>query len=63
MRYQFPPNVQRLIDAPMGSGRYASADDLLRDALEPLEAEQDDLRAIQEGLDSVERGEEGRPAG
>jgi hypothetical protein len=42
--------------------RHASEDELLRKALEALDAEEEEeMRAIQEGLDSLDRGDEGIP--
>jgi Arc/MetJ-type ribon-helix-helix transcriptional regulator len=43
----------------MASGRYTSEDELLLSALQLLEDNEEDLLAIQEGIDSLERGEEG----
>jgi hypothetical protein len=43
----------------MASGRYSSEEELLLDARQSLEANEVELRAIQEGIDSVERRDEG----
>jgi Arc/MetJ-type ribon-helix-helix transcriptional regulator len=59
MAHQFSPNVEQLIREKMASGRYSSEEELLLDALQSLEANEVELRAIQEGIDSVERGHEG----
>ncbi|MFO0948552.1 MAG: type II toxin-antitoxin system ParD family antitoxin [Planctomycetota bacterium] len=37
MTYQFPRDVAERIDAQLGTGEYASTDDVLRDALQALE--------------------------
>lgn len=56
---QFSPTVEQLIRDQMASGKYASEDELLLDALQFLEAEQKDLAAIQEGLDWFAAGNAG----
>jgi hypothetical protein len=43
----------------MASGRYHSEEELLLEALHALDDREQDLRAIDEGLASVDRGEEG----
>ena len=53
--------VERLIRERMASGQYASEDDLLTEALQALNDSDDELQAIQEGIDSVDRGETGVP--
>jgi Arc/MetJ-type ribon-helix-helix transcriptional regulator len=37
MSYEFPPDVQQLIQQHLASGAYASADDVLRDAMGALD--------------------------
>jgi putative addiction module CopG family antidote len=59
MSHQFSAAVEQLIQQQMASGRYTSEDDLLLSALQLLEDNESDLLAIQEGIDSVDRGEEG----
>ena len=56
---QFSPDVEQLIRDQMASGKYASEDELLLDALQSLEADQKDLAAIQEGLDWFDAGNAG----
>jgi Arc/MetJ-type ribon-helix-helix transcriptional regulator len=53
--------VQKLIEEKMASGKYRSEDELLRTALDLLDAEDEELRAIQDSLDDLDRGEEGVP--
>jgi Arc/MetJ-type ribon-helix-helix transcriptional regulator len=72
MAYLFPPDVEKLVEAQMAGGGYASEDDVLREALKVLEQivhfrpnpnarainSLDDLRhEVQRGLDELERGE------
>ena len=64
MSYTFSPEVTALIQQQMATGRYRSEDDLLRDALERLieetvDDEDDDWKAIRQGLEEVDRGEPG----
>ena len=57
--YPFPPNVERLVKEHMGSGNYTSEDELLLEALESLRTEAEECAAIQEGINSLERGDPG----
>jgi hypothetical protein len=59
MAHQFSPTVEQLIREKMASGRYSSEEELLLDALHSPEGNEEELRAIQEGIDSVEPGNEG----
>lgn len=61
MASQLSPAVEQLIRDKMSTGRYASEDELLVEALQSLseEEEEQDLRAIEEGLASLRRGEQG----
>jgi hypothetical protein len=45
----------------MASGKYSSEDELLCTALGLLDAEDEELRAIQDSLDDLDRGDEGIP--
>lgn len=57
----FSPAVEQLIRDKMASGRYGSEEELLVEALQSLDQNDDDLKAIEEGLASLDRGEEGVP--
>ncbi len=59
MAHNFSAAVEQLIPEKMASGRYSSEEDLLLSALHSLEDAEEELHAIQEGIDSVDRGEEG----
>ncbi|MGD9720645.1 MAG: type II toxin-antitoxin system ParD family antitoxin [Pirellulales bacterium] len=59
MVYQVSPAVERLIRDQMATGKYASEEELLVEALRALEQEVEDLRAISEVLDAVDQGEAG----
>ena len=61
MSYQLTPAVERLMREKMASGQYASEEQLLVEALQALDASDEELRAIEEGLQSVENGEHGVP--
>lgn len=61
MPASIPPDVQRAIDARLATGRYATPDDVLRDAFRALDSEDDDVSAIQEAVDAWQRGDEGLP--
>lgn len=59
MPYAFPPDVQQRIHERLASGRYATEDDVLRDALDALTCEEQDAAAVQEALDALDAGDEG----
>jgi Arc/MetJ-type ribon-helix-helix transcriptional regulator len=62
MPYQFPPDLAELVRSQMASGRFASVDDLLRDALRSFSIDQidpDDLAAIYEALNELDAGDPG----
>ena len=59
MGHPFSPEVDRLVQQHMATGHYASEDELLVEALRTLADERHELAAIQEGIDSLERGEQG----
>jgi Arc/MetJ-type ribon-helix-helix transcriptional regulator len=61
MPYSFPPDVKRLVETRMASGKYASEDDLLRDALDALSAESDEVEAIQAAVAEWRAGDPGVP--
>jgi putative addiction module CopG family antidote len=51
--YQFPPDLEDEIRQRMNTGQYASADDVLRDALRALKCRDTEVAAIQEGIDDM----------
>ncbi|MDH3717781.1 MAG: hypothetical protein OES79_06630 [Planctomycetota bacterium] len=55
MRYEFPPDVDQRVTTHLEKG-YDTVDDVLRDALSALEREQQEITAIQEGIDDMEAG-------
>jgi Arc/MetJ-type ribon-helix-helix transcriptional regulator len=59
MTQHFSPMVVQLIREKMASGRYGSEEELLVHALHALDESDEDLKAIEEGLSSIDRGEEG----
>ena len=62
MDSQYPPRIEKLIRRKMASGRYESEEELLLLALKALDEQEDeDLSAIKDGLDSLDRGEKGIP--
>jgi putative addiction module CopG family antidote len=56
MAYQFPPDIQQLVDFQMASGRYHSQDELLRDALQTLKDNEEAIAAIKEGIEDEMAG-------
>jgi Arc/MetJ-type ribon-helix-helix transcriptional regulator len=65
MPYSFPPVVAALVQQQMATGRFSSEDQVLREALERLADDtiesDEDLPAILEGLEEVDRGVAGIP--
>jgi Arc/MetJ-type ribon-helix-helix transcriptional regulator len=61
MGYPFPPDVKQLVDTRMASGKYATEDDVLRDALDALSAESHELDAIQAAIAEWRAGDPGVP--
>jgi Arc/MetJ-type ribon-helix-helix transcriptional regulator len=53
--------VQQIVDSKMASGQYESEDDLLRHALQALDAEAEELRAIEAALQEWRSGDPGVP--
>lgn len=61
MAYKFPPDVERAVEAWKASGRYDSTDDVLRDALQALSEQDDDLEAVREAVAALRAGDPGVP--
>ena len=61
MAFHYPPLVEQVIRQKMASGRYESEEQLLLQALDSLDEEEDDVKAIEEALESLDRGEPGVP--
>lgn len=61
MSYTFPSDLQKIIDARLTAGQYASEDDVLRDALRALSEEDEDLQAVREAVAEWRGGDEGLP--
>jgi Arc/MetJ-type ribon-helix-helix transcriptional regulator len=61
MSYPFPIDIQHLVVERMASGRYASEDDLLREALASLSESEHDLEAIEAAIAEWRAGDEGLP--
>jgi Arc/MetJ-type ribon-helix-helix transcriptional regulator len=61
MSYQFPPDIDALVQVQLASGAYRTADDVLRAALVQLATDDDEVSAIQASIDMLNCGERGRP--
>jgi Arc/MetJ-type ribon-helix-helix transcriptional regulator len=59
MSYHFPPELDKLVKQQMRSDVYGSEDELLLAALRTLEDEQADWAAVEESLNTLDRGEQG----
>jgi Arc/MetJ-type ribon-helix-helix transcriptional regulator len=51
-----PADVQERVSALLGTGRYASEEEILRAAVTALEEQNADLAAIQGGINDMESG-------
>ena len=56
MKYELPPDVAQQLKQRVATGQYASEADVLRDALAALESRDQELAAIQAGIDDMEAG-------
>lgn len=56
MEYQFPPEVDSLVRSQMATGRYATEDELLKDALLTLSEREETLGDIRAGIEDMEAG-------
>lgn len=61
MKVTLTPEHERYVNEQIARGRYASADEAVRDGLESLQRREEFQRKIKEGLAELERGE-GIPA-
>ena len=56
MSYQLPADLEQLVTEQIRLGSYHSPEDVLRDALRALAERNQDLAAIQSGIDDMEAG-------
>ena len=56
MNYQLPPDVDEQIKRGMASGRYSSEEDMIRQAFDALKWREDEVAAIQQGIEDMEAG-------
>ena len=61
MTYHFPADVEERVQARMATGRYASEDEVLRDALDTLDTVEADAREVQVAIDAVKEGDAAVP--
>ena len=54
--YQFPPDLEDEIKQRMATGQYMSEDEVLREALRALKWRDDEVVAVQEGIDDMNAG-------
>jgi putative addiction module CopG family antidote len=50
MAYSLPPDVEQMVHDRMASGKYASEEELLREALRALAEEEEDLATVEAAL-------------
>lgn len=61
MPYSFPPDVRQQVNDRLATGRYATVDDVLREALGALSCEERETAALKEALGALDSGDEGLP--
>jgi putative addiction module CopG family antidote len=61
MRYAFPADLQKLINAYLASGRYANEDAVIREALIALTEEDEDNIAVRDAIAEWRSGDQGTP--
>lgn len=54
MNHEFPPDLEQQLQEQMTLGHYDSESDLIRDALQALRTQNEDMAAIQAGLDDLD---------
>jgi Arc/MetJ-type ribon-helix-helix transcriptional regulator len=59
MSYLFPEDIQSQVDQLMATGVFDNQDELLRQAVSALAAQQDDLVAVADSLADFDCGERG----
>ena len=61
MAFPFPPDLQEFVRERLASGKYASEEEILRDAFQALAEEEKDLDAVREALAEWQAGDPGVP--
>ena len=61
MSLQVSPEIEQQVQRHVATGRYASADEVLRKALAALSAEEEDFEAVQDAITEWQAGDEGLP--
>ncbi len=56
MQYELPTDVKEQVERWMATGQYATEADVLRDAMAALKRRDEELAAIQAGIDDMESG-------
>ena len=61
MAFPFPPDLQQFVRDQMASGKYASEEELLRDAFLALAEEDEDVAAVRAAVTEWQAGDPGIP--
>ena len=56
MAYQFPRDIDERVKSQLAAGQYQTEDDVLREALDALRRQDDELQATREGIADMEAG-------
>jgi Arc/MetJ-type ribon-helix-helix transcriptional regulator len=57
--YEFPPQVEALLQKQLETGEYATEDEVLVAALQSLQSQNDDWVAVSQALDTLDTGNPG----
>ncbi len=61
MEITLPPDVQRMIEEVLATGRYQNEEQVMREALRVLTEQEEDLQAVREAVDEWKAGDPGMP--
>ena len=61
MAITLPPDVRRMVEAKLASGRYQNEEEVLREALRALTEQDEDLDAVREAVAEWKSGDAGTP--
>lgn len=59
MSYHFPADIESLVQQQLATGHFSSPDDVLRAALQQLQLEDQEVKAIQQSIERLDEGEGG----
>ncbi len=61
MEMTIPPDVRRMIEEVLATGRYQNEEQVMREALRALTEQDEDVQAVCEAIDEWKAGDPGMP--